>query len=109
MGSGALTGADEESSFDCDVSRHQGCDVISSAVDFLAMVDILNEIECGILRNGVFENSREDIGIHEDQGNKGASGTVARGVSLAFHELIQEVERVPDQLLKRVFSNRRKL
>jgi hypothetical protein len=89
VGSEGLTGADEESSLDRDVSRHESCDVISSAADSLAM-ELLWELLWGekIIRNGVFEYSRENSRIYECQRNEGACCTITGGISLPFHQLI---------------------
>ena len=64
------------------------------------MLDILwfSWVNGASLRNGVLEDGREDCGVDECQGNKGAGGTVAMGITLSLHQLVKEGQGVPDKL-----------
>lgn len=52
----------------------------------------------GFVRDRVLKNGREDSRINKCQRNEGTGRAVARGVSLPFHQFVQEVQWVPDEL-----------
>jgi hypothetical protein len=61
-------------------------------------IPLFSRVNGASLRDRVLENGREDCRVDECQGNKGAGSTVAMGISLSFHQLVEELQGVPDKL-----------